>query len=302
VQDSSILKDLAAKENVYSWSTKVDFEINIAGGFEDFDEGTVCLRWDQNLILTLEKRQIHPNLEAIGVFGYRLRVDATQTACEAEELGKRVALALLKFAIDRNWGVRLAWTDTPLPCRVIDRTVSSSVSIQGFGSAHERIPVDIFAEKLGEAFSTLESVPYRLLLSMELCASARFETDERPKLILLVSALEALTEQADLSEYLGAIIPKLNSVLQDDDTLDESLRASLVGQIKNLKRESTRRAMIRMLKDAKITSNEVSFVEDAYHARSKIVHEGYRIPELSQMNRKLREIIRKVYKHQISNQ
>ncbi len=91
-------------------------------------------------------------------------------------------------------------------------------------------------------------------------------------------------------------------MLQEHDILDESLRDSLVGQIQNLKRESTRRAMLRMLQEAEIPSDEISFVEDAYHARSKIVHEGHRIPELSQMNGKLSGIIRKVYAHRISNQ
>jgi hypothetical protein len=294
------LTDIANKPHVYSWSTKIDFEINSIGGFKDFDSGSVCLHWDQDLILTLEKRTIHPNLEASGTTGYRFLVDATETACEAEELGKRLACALLKVAIDRQWGVRLSWQDTPLPCRVVDRTASRGVEMQGFMSVQGQLAIADFTDALERAFLLLNKVPYRLLLSMELCASASFETDNRPRLILLVSALEALSEQANISSQITGLIPLLLSVVQNQSIDDSSLKSSILGQIRDIERESCRRAIMRKLREASILASDVKIIEEAYSARSKVVHEGLRVPELSLMNGELDRIIRQVFAYELS--
>jgi hypothetical protein len=289
------LNDLATKPNVYSWSSKVDFVVNNVGGFKDFGESPLCLLWQPQFILTIEKKKIHPYLEESGAAGYRLKIDASSTASDAEEAGKRLAYAILSVAIARQWGMTLSWQDTPLPCRVIDRTASSGMQMIGFGSVKNKISLTEFSEKLSDSFSKLKSIPYSLLLSMELCASSRFQTDNRTKLILLISALEAIGEQRDISEEVDDLILSLRNVVDSYTFKEESLKNSIIGQITNLTRESCRHAIKRALSNAAISQEDIGFIDEAYQARSKIVHEGQRIPELDIMNSRIDGILQAVY-------
>lgn len=292
-------EDISTKPHVYSWSTKVDFILNSVGGFKDLDSDSARVPWRENLILTLEKQDIHPNLVGAGATGYRFTLEATETACEAEELGKRLACALLKVAIDRQWGLRLSWPDTPLPCRVVDRTASRGATMQAFASVTGHLTLADFASTLQETFKKLSKAPYRLLLSMELCASARFEADNRAKLVLLVSALEAIAEQQSFDTELTELITNLSKIISDFTIAEASLKESLLGQVQNLKRESSRRAIKRKLREAGLSDQELAFVEVAYGARSKVVHEGLRVPELNAMTTELDRIIQRVYSHEV---
>lgn len=292
-------EDISTKPHVYSWSTKVDFILNSVGGFKDLDSESVRVPWRENLILTLEKQAIHPNLVGAGATGYRFTLEATETACEAEELGKRLACALLKVAIDRQWGLRLSWPDTPLPCRVVDRTASRGDTMQAFGSVTGHLTLSDFASTLQETFKKLSKAPYRLLLSMELCASARFEADNRTKLVLLVSALEAIAEQQSFDVELTELITNLSKLISEFAIAEASLKESLLGQVQNLKRESSRRAIKRKLRETGLSDQELAFVEVAYGARSKVVHEGLRVPELTAMTAELDRIIQRVYSHEV---
>jgi hypothetical protein len=295
------LDEISQKPTVYSWSAKVDFVLNSGGEFKDVNSDTVRVPWREDLVLTLEKQRIHPNLEGAGATGYRFILDATQTACEAEELGKRLACALLKVAIDRRWGLRLSWPDTPLPCRVVDRTASRGPTIQSFGSATGHLGLSDFASALQDGFNKLAKAPYRLLLSMELCASAEFELDSRAKLIVLVSAVEAIVEQELYGSDVHDLVTSLTSLVSNSSIEDESIKSSILCQVKNLKRESIRRAIKRKLSDAGFTAEELALIEGAYSARSKIVHEGLRVPELTAMTAELDTLIRRLYSHEIES-
>lgn len=293
------LDEISGKPNVYSWSAKVDFVLNSRGGFKDVDSDSVRVPWNENLLLTLKKQGIHPVLEGAGATGYRLILEATQTACEAEQLGTRLACALLKVAIDRLWGVRLSWPDTPLPCRVVDRTASRGLTGQAFGSVTGHLALSDFAAALQDSFSKLAKVPYRLLLSMELCASAEFELDSRAKLVLLVSAVEAIAEQEEYGSEVESLIDSMIPIVASAAIEDASIKASIHGQVKNLKRESIRRAIKRKLSEAGFKAEELEFVEEAYNARSKVVHGGLRVPELTAMTAQLNELIRRLYTQEI---
>jgi hypothetical protein len=135
---------------------------------------------------------------------------------------------------------------------------------------------------------------------MELFASSRFQTDNRTKLILLVSALEAMSEQRDISEEVDELIQSLMDSVKSYSFKDESLRYSLIGQIKNLARESSRRAIKRVLSNAKINQEDILFIDGAYKARSKIVHEGQRVPELSIINSRVERIMQAIYQSYVS--
>jgi hypothetical protein len=281
---------------VYGWATKVDFVLNSVGGFKDLDHPSVSLLWNQPYILTLERRKIHPQFEDAGAVGYRLTVEATDTACGAENLGTRLAYALLKVAIERHWGMSLSWPDSPLPCRVIDRTAPTGASIQAFGSATSHIGTTDFVAAVETGFADHAEVPYSLLLSMELCASSKFENNNRSRLIMLVSAFEALAQQEDLSGELTPLVDELKSKIEAFGIADVGLKASLLGQVEGLKRESVRRAIRRLLERAKVGEEERALVDRAYEARSLIVHEGQRVPELEAMTTGLYGLLKLVYR------
>jgi len=287
--------DLDRKQNIYSWSVQIDFNLNSRGGIKDFVGNGASLLWSQDYIITLETRQVHPQLENAGTTGYSLVAKATETACDAEALGVRLAYSLLSVAVDKNWGLSLSWPDSPLPCRVIDRTASKGASMGGFASVSHHVSTEQFVQEIGESFKHHSKVPYSLLLSMELCASSHFENNERSKLIMLVSAFEALAEQKDLSEIVNPLIYDLQLKVKEYKFEDESIKNSLLGQIDNLKRESIRRALRRLLADVEIEEADRNFVEEAYTARSNIVHEGQRVPELNLMTSRLNMLLKKVY-------
>ncbi len=300
-------KDIKDKTRVYSWSAKVDFTLGHGGGFHelnyfresndpvDRNKALASLLWDDDYILILESRAIHPMQEAAGVFGYRLTIEADDTASGAENLGMRLAFALLTVAVDLRWGLALSWPESPLPCRVIDRTASSGIQGQGFATITSFAYLRDFIPKLQAGFAAHENVPYRLLLSMELFTTSKLESNSRSKLIMLVSALESLAEQRDMEKDVGGLVLKLLEVVGEADFDDPSLKASIAGQVKNLTRESARRAMKRLVKGQGLTDDDAAFLEEAYAARSKIVHEGKRVPELETMIHRLEEILGRLY-------
>ena len=290
-------KDISKKNNVYSWGVKIDFIINSKGGFVEVDETSFSLLWKHDLIVTLEPRKIHPQLADAGSRGYRLIVNATDTASEAESVGAKIAYSLLDFCIQRRWGVELSWPDSPLPCRVIDRTTGPGITCQAFATAICHARVSEFANALESSFSRHQTIPYSLLLSMELYASSHFENNHRSKLIMIISSLEALAGQDDLTDKLGSTISDLKKVIKASSINDERLKNSLMGQVDNLKRESVRSAIQRLLKESQISEEDIKFVDQAYSARSKIVHEGQRVPELSILNSRLENVRTSVYKH-----
>jgi len=151
-------------------------------------------------------------------------------------------------------------------------------------------------ERFDTAFKRFQKVPYRLLLSMELCASSRLESNTRSRLLLLVSAFEALAEQRDFSKQLGGLIANLQDVLSEAELADEALRASLKGQIDRMARESVRRAIRRMLgRHSLISEADAATVEKAYGARSDILHDGKRVPELDAMANELDNMLMRLY-------
>jgi len=153
-----------------------------------------------------------------------------------------------------------------------------------------------FVGKLERDFEKHEEAPYQILLSMELFCSSKLENNDKSKLIMLVSALETLVVQRNLETEIGNIVEKLLEVAEESDIEDSGLKASIIGQVKNLTRESIRRALKRLLKENEFKPEEISFVEEAYTARSAIVHDGKRVPELSKMNSELETILVRIYK------
>ena len=287
--------EIATKRNVYGWSAIVDFTLGSSGGFSDLEDREASLLWDQDLILSIKSRKIHPLQRAAGQTGYRLQVDATDTASDAEKLGLRLAYAILRVAIKRRWGLGLAWEDAPLPCRVVDRTRSKGFTASGFGTFTSHATSSYLIDELDAGFSVYDDVPQRVLLSMELYAASNLESNARVKLVMMVSALEALAEQQDLSEEIGDTVSKMVAVVDAVEIADESLKRSLMGQVANLTRESASRALRRLQHEHSMTEEDIEVVATAYTARSKVVHEGRRVPDLASIIGPLDAVMQRLY-------
>jgi len=159
------------------------------------------------------------------------------------------------------------------------------------------VKVSEFVSAIEASFSHHDTIPYSLLLSMELYGSSHFENNQRSKLIMIMSSLEALAGQQDMTDKLGSLIKDLKKIITESNLEDERLKNSLKSQIDGFKRESIRSAIKRLLSDSEIEEEDKKFVDEAYSARSEIVHEGQRVPELSAMNSRLENILILVYKH-----
>lgn len=287
--------DMKHKINVYSWAATVDFVLGSEAGFHDL-AGDATLLWGPNYILGLESVDVHPKLEGAGLNGYRFKIEAENTASGAETLGARVAFGLLSVAVQKGWGLSLSWPEAPLPCRVVNRTVSLGPQVRAFGTVLKRLYLGDFITELETSFHRYQVVPERLLLSMELVCLSRLENSNRSKLILLISALEALAIQRDFTVEIGGLVQGLVSVVDEFGIEDESLKSSLIGQIQNLNRESIRRAISRLLSDNDFSNDDAVLVEEAYIARSAILHEGKRVPELSPMIVNLEKVLIQIYR------
>jgi hypothetical protein len=287
--------DIIQKTNVYSWGAKVDFVLGRGYELEELT-GNVVLVWDCEEVLELSRRKIHPDLEAAGLTGYRLVLNATDTACAAERRGLALVFGLLWMGVTQHYAIGLEWPESPLPCRVIDRTASGGIRFEAFASVSRRLLLAEFVRRLEEGFrSAPTEMLDRMLLSMELYCGSQLESSKRAQFVMLVSALEAVCSQAKMGSEVDALIedvlvPAVNSAIAAGD-----VQASLIGRIRLLTRESVRGAIRRLMREHGFSQEDLGLVDDAYGLRSEILHEGRRIPELDVTISRLRPILSELY-------
>lgn len=151
-------------------------------------------------------------------------------------------------------------------------------------------------ELVKEIFSANIDVDEKLLVSMELFASARLETTERARFVGLVSSLEPLAQQKaydnpELKQLVESFVEQLKTT-----SIPEDIKSSLNGRINGLKNESISRAIRRLVKEHFPENlDAVSTVEEAYDIRSKILHEGAFDADLAQKSNEIEDIIRQIY-------
>lgn len=288
------LIDIHSKPNVYRWAAELDFVTDSRGRIEEF-HGEINLVWGLNYILRLKEWDIHPNWKAAGLHGYRLQIEASDTASRAEDIGTKLALGVLSLAVDKSFGVALSNHDQPLPCSIMDRTRRGGDGMRAFATVSGRVTFDVLCSYLEREVAKDKPTDHNRLLSMEVFCAAQLERSDRAKLILLISAAEALADQEDFTEELGPTISKLIGVIEEQEIRD-GLKRSLIGQVRNMRRESARQAVRRMLRQNFVNDEDVKFFDQSYDARSAMVHEGHRVPELPQMVSKVQNIIATVYK------
>jgi hypothetical protein len=144
--------------------------------------------------------------------------------------------------------------------------------------------------------------------SMELYASAHFDISDRSRFVTLMTALEALSEQRPLGQNAAQALDEVAACLETSPSLSDdpgltselrtsrrALRESLRGRIRELKRESVRQAILRTVREYVSEEDLVAFVDQAYGKRSKILHTGLDIAELSEVTSRLESVLRRIY-------
>ena len=218
-----------------------------------------------------------PRDQASYIKRFSIELEAFESACEAELAGNALAASLLWITVSKRVSLTFdRWTGS-FPFAVQNRTQSN----RGLPSPQE---VRVFAPMKHEeffaiaekAFKTRVEVTDSLLASMEFYASAQMETTQRTRFISMMTALEALSIQEDYGEELGETLKGLAKQLESSPLLagpeNKSMRESLCERLKQLKRESVRRAIRRTVSEH-INGGDLSqtqnFLEDAYDARTR---------------------------------
>lgn len=260
-------------------------------------QGESCLLTDTEYIIKIRPTQSHSAGEANYQFGFQswdILVEGFATAGEAEGKGLEITFGILWGAISERYSVRLQY-QTPLPCAVYDRTR------RGFGISCTDTVTAILGKSLASITNAIKEAllsPNRgnkkLLLAMELFASARIELTERARFVGLVSSLEPLAEQ---QKYGDQVIGMLNSFKDQvrELRLPSNIEASLVGRVDNLSTESVSRAIRRLLMECLPEDPDaLKIVEEAYNLRSRILHEGTTDADLSQKSQEVEAVIRRI--------
>jgi len=260
-------------------------------GYQLRFQGEVCLLVDDKSIV-----RILPSIKNPQKFDVYL--EGFATACEAEQKGLKLSLALLWAAISRKHSLRLDY-HTPRPCMVYDRIQESGSGCMTSASASLTVAMDSsrMVELVKEIFSANIDVDEKLLVSMELFASARLETTERARFVGLVSSLEPLAQSEaydnpELKELVESFVAQLNKTT----SIPENIKSSVKGRINELKNDSISQAIKRLVQDNfPENPDAVSTVEEAYKIRSKILHEGAFDADLAQKSNEIEDIIRQIY-------
>jgi hypothetical protein len=151
-----------------------------------------------------------------------------------------------------------------------------------------------FQDKVRESYRASSTLSKRQELAAQLYSEGYFQFSNAARLIVLVSAIEALAEPALRStkslEFVSGVLAALPSA-----DLDESDRRRLVNSIGNLRRESISSTCTALVTHYADVEQAETFA-GAYRTRSRMVHAG-NIPseaELDQTVFTLDNIVRAV--------
>ena len=265
----------------------------------DLKEDEVRLPFATNYIIRIAKESANPREQAVSHKRVTVDLEAFPSASEAERAGRFLVLSLLWVAASKRVTIAFDQYTGEYPFAVRDRTQSAGISCRGYGRAFFRIKPEEFSSIAELAYKLDKDVPNNVITSMEIYASAHLESTARASFIGLMTALEALSSQCDYGDDIAAVLANLASQLEDSPKLagedKESLRTSLSNRLRQLRQESVRQSIIRMVNQYINDPNIIQFIDKAYGVRSKILHEGLRSPELVDLSVRIDEIMRQIY-------
>lgn len=278
----------------------VRFHLKLGSNVELVDlDDQAALPFAKFLVLSVSRERTPAHEEARFIKRIAVGLDAFTSAGEAERAGNLLALSLLWAAAAKRISIEFRKRTGPFPFAIRNRTIGLGLSVEAEGRAFTNVTMQELAGLAEEAYQLDRQVPPTFLTSMEFFAAARMESSERGRFIGLMTALEALSNQLDYGDEIGALLSSIANQLNASPTLQSDqyagIRNSLVQRVKHLRRESVRHAILRVLRTHAGDRETLRFFEEAYSLRSEILHEGYRPQELSSTIHKLESVIRRVY-------
>lgn len=256
-------------------------------------EEAACLILNEDLII--EASRIKSTTDSRW-WEYKFTVDAFSTAAEAEEAGLRMASALLWTSISLRDPKLMLRYSGPLPCDVYDRRKSSGFAASGTITVTSKPALQFEALEAAWNRSILDK---RLLLAMELFCAARFETTLRSRFIGMVSSLEPLAIQNEYAaeQYGPAVEKAISSAvesLKETDDIPDEVKQSLIGRIRDLRRESVRQAYLRLARQH-LEDYEARALDEAYNLRSEMLHDGNTDPDLPEVVQNVEALVSKIF-------
>ena len=289
------LKVISESPKQRPYASKISFVLG--KGHEFGFDGEVCLLTGEKAIVRISPTQDIQREEGKKLQNLIATVEAFATAGKAEQMGLKLSLALLWTAISMKVPLKLVY-HTPHPCMVYDRSQRrGSISMSEGAMLHLRTNGHKVAEILDQVFSKEIIVDPKILISMELFASARLESTERTRFIGLVSSLEPLTtpkpyDNQQIENLVSDFITQINSI----PSIPDHVRDSISGRARDLCDESISQAIVRSVKNYFPNNTYVvESVKEAYSIRSSILHEGTFDADLDKRSSELEDIIRHIY-------
>ncbi len=259
---------IVARDHRRKYGARLTFQVRRSAHIGDLER--VSLLLPDGSLATIKPDETF-DFQVEGGKSYDLTVEGFPTASDAEAAGMQMAQALLLCAVSLDFGLRLSYQSHEPPT-VFDRTLSAGMF--GFATGYTSWPQDIVLSELWRAIETPQQ-NRRLLLSLELFASAALESNDRARFVMAVSALEPLAVQESLGDEVSKAVDELVAQLCGHSTIPASLKDSLMGRLLQLKRESVRQALKRhCLRWFPHDSAAWKFLDHAYGLRSELLHEG----------------------------
>ena len=259
---------IVARDHRRKYGARLTFQVRRSAHIGDLER--VSLLLPDGSLATIEPDETF-DFQVEGGKSYVLTVEGFPTASDAEVAGMQMAQALLLCAVSLDFGLRLSYQSHEPPT-VFDRTLSAGMF--GFATAYTSWPQDIVLSELWRAIETPQQ-HRRLLLSLELFASASLESNDRARFVMAVSALEPLAVQESLADEVANAVDELVAQLREHSTIPASHKDSLTGRLLQLKRESVRQALKRhCLRWFPHDPAAWKVLDHAYGLRSELLHEG----------------------------
>ena len=257
-----------AKDHRRKYGARLTFQVRRSAYIGELERVTLLLP-DGSLAIIQPDEAF--DFEVEGGKSYDIKIEGFPTASEAEAAGMQMAQALLLCAVSLDFGLRLSYQSHEAPT-VFDRTVSAGMF--GFATGYTSWPQEVVLSELWKAVDT-PLKDRRVLLSLELFASAALESNDRARFVMAVSALEPLAVQESLGPEVAEAVDALALDLSRRTGIAPALKDSLQGRLLQLKRESVRQALkrhcCRWFPDSADAWKSLDY---AYGLRSELLHEG----------------------------
>ncbi len=273
------------------YGVKVRIHLQTGGAIGNVENASVPL--STGAFLTLAPARTAP---WEGGKKFVVTLEGFPTAAAAAAAGRRLVQALLWMSISTDFPLRFEYQSYE-PATVFERNRSDGFRMEAFGEIG--YAPQIVLGELHDVYAELQEPDEKLLLSMEIFCAARMESSQRAVFLSVVSALEPLAIEAEYGQPILNFVTKCVARLKASDEIPDEHRQSLEGRLRQLRRESIRQALKRLIQEVLPDDPEAAdVIDDAYALRSQIIHTGTPADldvDLEQEVKVVSSVIRKIY-------